>query len=104
MSVSPDYTRFCDALKADAPPAEVSAELRALWWTHNGGWDRAHQIVQDLDTVAAARVHAYLHRVEGDLENADYWYRRAGAMRTNQPLQVEWASLATQLLNQASAD
>ena len=43
-----------------------------------GDWEKAHQLVQDLDTPEAAWVHAYLHRVEGDPGNAAYWYRLAG--------------------------
>jgi hypothetical protein len=41
-------------------------------------WDRAHQIVQDLNSKEAAWIHAVLHRIEGDNSNAAYWYRQAG--------------------------
>ena len=56
--------------------------LAALWWAAKGNWDEAHKIVQDEETADAAWVHAYLHRVEGDLGNAGYWYRRAGTSRS----------------------
>jgi hypothetical protein len=42
-----------------------------------GDWDGAHELVQDDPSAEAAWVHAHLHRVEGDLSNAGYWYRRA---------------------------
>jgi hypothetical protein len=103
MRESPDYRRFCDSLSDRTPPTDLSAELAALWWARNDDWDRAHQIVQALDSAAAAHVHAYLHRVEGDLDNADYWYARAAAHRTDEPLSKEWEVLTKQLLNQASA-
>ncbi len=43
-------------------------------------------------------VHAYLHRLEGDLANADYWYRRAGTERPAASLQEEWVAIAVALL------
>ena len=43
-------------------------------------------------------MHAYLHRVEGDLANADYWYRRAGTERPQESLQEEWDAIAAALL------
>ena len=104
MREMPEYQRFCDSLQDAAPPATVSDELKALWWARNDDWDRAHQIVQDLESTAAANVHAYLHRVEGDLDNAGYWYRRAGVPRSEESLATEWEALAQRLLAQASAD
>lgn len=52
--------------------------VHALEMEHDGDWDGAHRIVQEIPSREAARVHAYLHRVEGDLGNAQYWYSRAG--------------------------
>jgi hypothetical protein len=52
--------------------------LRALKKLEAGDWAGAHALVQDDSSPASAWVHAHLHRVEGDLENASYWYRRAG--------------------------
>lgn len=69
---------FRRSLTAEAPPAELSPALRALWHAGRDEWDKAHRIVQDDPGRDAAWVHAHLHRVEGDLANADYWYRRAG--------------------------
>jgi len=98
MGGTTDYQRFCDSLGETSPPRAIAAELQAMWWARNADWDRAHKIVQDLETVAAARVHAYLHRVEGDLENANYWYARAGEPSTDVSLDEEWQALTKRLL------
>jgi len=103
MGERSDYQRFFESLGDDEPPS-VSAELQALWWLHKPNWDRAHQLVQDIETKAAAHVHAHLHRVEGDLENAGYWYRRAGEPVSDVPLATEWETLTKRLLSQTSAE
>lgn len=44
-----------------------------------GQWDAAHEIVQQYDDdTTASWIHAVLHKIEGDLSNSRYWYRRAG--------------------------
>jgi hypothetical protein len=48
-------------------------------------------------TKDAAWVHAYLHRVEGDLSNADYWYRRAGKPAASDALDAEWQRIVDAL-------
>jgi len=68
---------FKASLSGAAPAPDLDAPLAALWWAAKGNWDEAHKIAQDEPTADAAWVHAYLHRVEGDLGNAGYWYRRA---------------------------
>lgn len=67
--------------------ARYSTALEAV---HTGDWDRAHKIVQEIDTPEAAWIHAYLHRVEGDLWNASFWYRRAGKAECTTSLDMEW--------------
>ena len=67
-----------EMLAADAVPEGVSPALRAVWHGLRGEWEAAHALVQDEPGREAAWVHAWLHRVEGDLANAGYWYRRAG--------------------------
>lgn len=57
---------------------QLSVALRALWHAAHDDWDAAHRLVQDDPSSECAWVHAYLHRVEGDLGNARYWYHRAG--------------------------
>lgn len=103
MDERSDYQRFLVSLSDDEPPP-LSAELLALWWAHKPNWNRAHELVQDVETKAAAHVHAHLHRVEGDLENAAYWYRRAGQPVSEVPLATEWETLTKRLLDQTSAD
>ena len=80
------------------PDTALSGPLTALWWAARGDWDRAHEAAQAADDGASAWVHGYLHRVEGDLANADYWYRRAGRVRPSGPLEAEWATIAAALL------
>jgi hypothetical protein len=67
--------------------------IKALEAERAGGWDRAHRIVQEIDTAEAAWVHAYLHRVAGDLGNAAYWYRRAGKPKCRTSIGDEWQEL-----------
>ena len=73
-----------------APEGDLTPPLVALWWAAKGDWDAAHKIVQDESDKDAAWVHAYLHRVEGDLGNAGYWYRQAGRTVAKDTLQTEW--------------
>lgn len=75
-------------------PAGAGPLLEALWHEAHGDWTRAHEIVQALDTPQAAAVHAYLHRREGDPDNARYWYARAGRAPAGGPLDAEWEALA----------
>ena len=82
------------------PPPSLSLALQALWWEAQGHWDRAHECAQLNDAdPRAAWVHAYLHRKEGDLANAGYWYRRAGRPVARDELEAEWLAIATTLLN-----
>ena len=46
------------------------------------------------------RVHAYLHRKEGDQSNAEYWYRRCGAAPAISTLDEEWDELARKFLQE----
>lgn len=53
--------------------------LSALVHLEAGQWQSAHEIVQEHEEHAVANwMHAVVHRLEGDLDNARYWYRRAG--------------------------
>ena len=70
---------FEASLQHAKPPEGWSHALLALWWDARGDWDKAHSLVQiDEADRQCAWVHAYLHRKEGDLPNAAYWYRRSG--------------------------
>jgi hypothetical protein len=68
---------FRGLLSQPKPPAGLGALLKALWHDARGDWDRAHRIAMDAKGRNAAWVHAYLHRKEGDLDNARHWYRKA---------------------------
>jgi hypothetical protein len=72
--------------------------LRALWHDAHGDWAEAHRLAQDVDDKEGAWVHAYLHRKEGDLENAAYWYRRANQPIARDALDAEWERIAAHLL------
>jgi hypothetical protein len=89
---------FKRTLAGAEPPADAVPALAALWWAHRGEWRRAHEIVMEADGADAAWVHAYLHRVEGDLANARYWYRLAGRDPASDPLDVEWDAIVAALL------
>jgi hypothetical protein len=55
--------------------------LRAIELALAGDWDGAHELVQQNEkSPAAAWIHAVLHKMEGDLGNARYWYHRAGRL------------------------
>jgi len=94
-----DSRDFRQSLAAGRPPRGLPGPLRALWHAARGNWNRAHDIVAAQDGRAAARVHAYLHRRQGDIVNADYWYYRAGAKRPRGALDKEWRTLVQQFLN-----
>ena len=70
----------------------------ALWWAAKGDWDQAHRIVMNESDANSAWVHAHLHRVEGDLGNAGYWYRRAGQPVAKDALEAEWERIVSALL------
>lgn len=90
---------FRDSVSAAMPPAGVGPALEALWWLLRGDWSRAHQCVQSHEGEADCDwVHAHLHRQEGDLSNARYWYRRAGKPFAEIPLPEEWSEIAGEML------
>jgi hypothetical protein len=93
--------QFRRTISQDMPPAELAPALAGLWWAAKGDWNRAHVLVQDDPGRDAAWVHAHLHRVEGDLANAGYWYRRAGRPKASGPLEAEWDAIAAALLDDA---
>jgi hypothetical protein len=89
---------FEASLESTLPPPHLTQPLEALWWDAKGDWARAHQIVDELETLDGMAVHAYLHRKEGSLGNADYWYRRAGCEYYREDLSDEWTALAEAFL------
>jgi hypothetical protein len=95
-----DLAAFRASLDGAAPPAGLGLPLQALWWDAKGDWDKAHECAQADEGADGSAVHAYLHRVEGDLSNAGYWYRRAGRSARTDALAEEWEALAGELLGQ----
>jgi hypothetical protein len=89
---------FSACLAQPAPPPELSGALQALWWAGKDDWDKAHKLVMAADGADAAWVHAYLHRVEGDLSNAGYWYAKAQRRAASNSLHEEWSAVVAELL------
>ena len=92
------YDEFLESIQKDQPPSQISDTLTSLWWDKKGDWDRAHSIAQDIPTIQGSAVHAYLHREEGVLWNADYWYSRAGRKRPDISLEEEWKLLTDEMI------
>jgi hypothetical protein len=90
------------ATLADTHPPDVAPALVALWHDAHGDWGKAHGVAQDVDEENGSWVHAYLHRKEGDLGNAGYWYRRARRPVEDGSLNVEWNAIVVALLAAAA--
>ena len=89
---------FKDSLKLPQPTGEFSVQLRSLWYDGKGDWHKAHSLIDQLTDRESAWVHAYLHRKEGDIWNADYWYRKAGQARPDLSVDEEWEQLVLHFL------
>ena len=90
------------ALNDETPPPHISPELHSLWLAKSGNWHEAHNLCSSIPDPDGAWIHAYLHREEGDLPNARYWYQRAGRNEPHATIALgeEWASLASHFLLQ----
>jgi hypothetical protein len=95
-----EFSTFKSSLARTTPPSGLSKAAEALWWDGKDDWTQAHECAQAQDDKQGAWVHAYLHRKEGDLSNAGYWYRRAGKKAAEVPLPVEWEAIARALLKE----
>ena len=94
-----DLKEFTLTISRESPPAGLNPALEALWHLRKGDWKHAHEIVQEHeDDKAYAVIHAHLHRIEGDLANAGYWYRRAGMKAADAALEEEWKALVARFL------
>lgn len=89
---------FQKSLAESSPPEGVHRLLRALWYDARGDWEEAHRIAQSVEGRNGAWVHGYLHRKEGDLSNAEYWYSRAGRRNPGTSLEWEWEQLVKAFL------
>lgn len=90
--------QFRESLGAAAPPEGLSAALAGLWWDAKGDWVRAHESAQQDEGPHGSWVHAYLHRKEGELENAGYWYGRASRTPAQGSFDEEWTQITKALL------
>lgn len=79
-------------------PGSVSPALQALWHDAHGNWERAHELAQEAASAEGDWVHAYLHRREGDVGNARYWYSRARRKVSDATLDDERRAIAEALL------
>ena len=90
---------FKASLNSEQPDNGISVQLKSLWYDGKGDWHKAHAQVDHLEDQESAWVHAYLHRKEGDIWNADYWYKKARKVRPNLSLDEEWEALILHFLN-----
>src|SRR5262252_4396340 len=92
------FHAFVLSLARDEPPLSATPMLRAIWHGLRGDWTAAHELAQAQDDADGAWVHAWLHRVEGDLGNADYWYRRAQRPSRRDDTRAEGLEIARTLI------
>ncbi|MBD2413752.1 hypothetical protein H6H01_24110 [Nostoc calcicola FACHB-3891] len=83
-------------------PQTLPKALQAMWYDKKGDWRKAHEIVQDAGDADSGWVHAYLHRKEGDLNNARYWYQRSGQPEFAGELSQEWEQITSVLLRKVN--
>lgn len=92
------------SLNEAAPPQSLSEPLQALWWLKKGNlamgdeWEKGHGICQTAEGVHDYDwVHALSHWIEGDMGNANYWYRRINKERVGANVSDEWDHLVAEL-------
>ncbi len=87
--------------EAGSFPDDIPPLLQALLLESAGDWVNAHRIAQNEPSNDGSWVHAYLHRVEGDMGNASYWYRSAGRSVSKLSQDEEWEYIAMALLEKS---
>ena len=87
--------------EAGSFPDDIPPLLQALLLESTGDWVNAHKIAQNEPSSDGSWVHAYLHRVEGDLGNASYWYHNAGRSMPEMSMEEEWEYIALALLEKS---
>jgi len=87
------------SLKNSTPPKNLNPLLLALWYDAKNDWQKAHQTAQDIENKDGSWIHGYLHRKEGDLSNASYWYSRAGREMSSEPHEKEWETILIELIS-----
>ena len=92
------YDNFIQLTQKETPSDDLDGIHLALWYAMKDNWDMAHNIAQDINSETASWIHAYLHRVEGDLSNANYWYNRAGKKYSTESLESELTNIVKSVL------
>lgn len=92
------YGEFIKSFSDNQPPQNLSAVLKALWYDGKDDWESSHNIAQDIHDKNGSWIHAYLHRKEGDISNARYWYSMAGKKEPSMSLSEEWEYLVKQFI------
>lgn len=93
-----NFEEFKVSLSSQQPPEKISSYLKALWYAGKNDWDASHNIAQDIHDKTGSWIHAYLHRVEGDTFNANYWYNKASRRMPGYSLQQEWEEIVRELI------
>ena len=78
----------------------LSLVAQALWHDAQGDWEAAHNCAQEDHSTLGSWMHAYLHRKEGDISNARYWYSQAGRGVFAGTLAEEWEAIASEALKE----
>jgi hypothetical protein len=97
-TMKPDV--FKRSIARSKPPTGLAPALQALWWAGKDDWERAHDIVMAHADRDCAWVHAYLHRREGDLSNARWWYKEAHRPVATASSDAEWRAIVGALLSE----
>lgn len=93
-----NFEEFKTSLSSAQPPEKISHYLKALWYAGRDDWEASHNIAQEIHDKNGSWIHAYLHRVEGDTFNANYWYNKAGRRMPGYSLQQEWEEIVAALV------
>jgi len=93
-----NFDQFKEAVRSGQRPSGINLYLEAMYEDGIGDWESAHNIAQDISDKHGSLIHAYLHRREGDIGNANYWYHRAGQDLPNVSLDEEWESIVRHFL------
>ena len=98
IAMTDPINAFAASLDREEPPPFATPMLRAVWHGLRGEWQTAHELAQAQDDEDGAWVHAWLHRIEGDLGNAEYWYRRARRQTRRDEPRDEGLAIARSLI------
>jgi hypothetical protein len=93
---------FKSSLRDLYPPSGSNELLQSLWHDANDDWGTAHDLAQEVHSKDGSWVHGYLHRKEGDVSNAAYWYSKANKSFPKISLEKEWEEIVTELLQRKS--